>query len=323
MFKRLETKIKFIIYFMIVFILSASVIFITYSIERIYTDEYVNKTKELAFRYSQRTDYYIESIEKLAQQIVNNRIVINTAESDINNLEINSVLTEKSQSNDTVLGVSLYSRTNSFFSDKVIGSAPNFDFIYDSISDFANSEETLKWIIRTPETYDGYYMRSSYTQSTQGLYTCVCKVLDESGSCNAYLLIDTNLKNIFELYAKDSVFLKKMDLFIQNEKIIGYKNNSGNLEKEIKVIENNSDNIVSGNVIYMFYPLRNSDSRLVMCVMTNGFLNTMRIIIFLVIVVALLFALFFIFMSRGLIKSIVDPIRKLREKISDYDFDEE
>lgn len=328
MFKDFETKIKLIIHLAIILILSVFIIFIYYSMKKIYTGEFINKTTELAVQYSQRSDYYMEDYEKRARQIVKNPLVHAVVCENINNPELNAVLTEESQAYDDILGVSVYSADYAYFSDKVIGVAPDFDFIRKQYitSEFESLESDIGWVIRVPESYSGYYQRSSYSTSEQGLYTCIYKIRDDWGVCRGYLLLDTNIKSIFELYQHDNVFLKNMDLYLKGagDPIIGYLKNEGDAASELKVLGSVEEkNAVYKNVIYMFYPLKNSSNRLVMCVSTKGISDMMKIIMTWVIAIAIIFYLLSIFMGNRLIKSIIEPIHRLRQKIKGYNLEEE
>lgn len=326
MFKNFETKVKFILHSVIIIILSVSVIFIYCSMKKIYTGEYINKTRELSVQYNQRSDYYIDDYEKRVRQIATNPIVEETVCQGINNPELNSVLTELSQAYDDILGVSVYSGDYAYFSDKVIGAAPDFSFIRNNyiMPEFENSQSEICWVVRTPESYKDYYQRSSYTSCDSGLYTCIYKIKDDFGVCRGYLLLDTNIKKIFELYAKDNEFMKKMDLYIDGSEktIVGYTNNKG--KAETGLIKNTAESsLVYKNYVYMFYPLRNSENRLVMCISTKGIFETMKIIMTLVIITAAMFYLLGIVMGNRLVKGITEPILRLRKKIMEYNFDEE
>lgn len=285
----------------------------------VYVKEYANQIKTLSNQYNQRSEYFIDNYERIVRKIAQNNTVQQTVCSNFDNSELNYIITDIIKHTD-VLGVSVYGRDYAFFSDKVIGSAPEFEFIKKSYLTETNFNSDLYWIIRTPESYKGYYNRAAYKSCNQGLYTCIYKIKDESGSIAGYILLDINIKKIFDVYCVDNVFDRDMEIYLKDNKdnILGYMHNK-NIPVEVlksKVKEN--DTIVMGKQIYIGYTLSESDNSLILSVKMTYIYMKLHIILFCMIVIALIFYICGAYAIKLFTGRLIQSVKDLDDKINKY-----
>lgn len=310
--------------FVIIMILSLSIISVYHVIKSIYINEYIKQTEILASQYNKRSEFYIDNYESIAKSITENRIVRDVVSRNVNDYELNYVLTETMMGYSDVVCVSVYSKDYGFFSDKVIGSAPDLEFIKSKYFKDAKFEGDISWVIRVPESYSGYYDRMAYAQCVQGLYTCICKIRDDYGNVSGYLLLDTNISEFFKIYRNENTFEQQLDLYLKKaDFVIGDKDNVNNTSEVAKISERSGKKtIVSNKTIYVFYPLASSANQFVIGVSMNKIYTVLHLILAVMIFIGIIFYIGSICVINRFVGGIINTAGKINDKISNYNIDE-
>lgn len=310
--------------FVIVFILLLLITSLYRSIKGIYVSEYINQTEALASQYNKRSEYYIDSYESIAKCIAENGMVRKAVCENINDYELNYVLTDMTKVYSDILGVSVYSEDYDFFSDRVIGSAPDLEFIKNKYIQNAEFKGDICWVIRTPDSYAGYYDRVSYSSCDQGLYTCIYKIRDDYGKIAGYLLLDTNISELFKIYRNENTFEQQMDIYLKkSDFVIGDKDNKNNNLEFVKEAEPKEEkSLIDDRIIYIFYPLPSSENQLVIGASIDKIYNMLYITVAMMILIGIIFYIGSIWVINRFIGGIIQSAGKLNDKIRNYNIDE-
>lgn len=323
MFIILEKKIKIVLLVIIIVGTLLTSLTVDLTIRKNISDHSVQLTQQHIKQQNQNLRLNMNLIEETSRLVSENQVIKESLETTHFNDRVIPLLDSLLASNLYILGVTVYGENGMLYLSSNAYKVPK----YDTVKDVLHPQEELSgkdvfWSVRF-ENIPSFYNNNLVSKT--GIFTCVVYIKNNRNDVLGYLLIDTNIKSIYDFYKPDDsgMFYNNSSVYIlsSEKKTLASPYNPSSEEnllltgtsqaasgKKTYSLDKNRNSIITRN------PITNSGD--IVAIVTPLDINSqLRTLITVLLVLGFSFVLVSFLIIRILSKSIIYPLTRLYESM--------
>lgn len=294
--------------------------------ENIYNN-FVTLSVQYTSQQNKKFDQYKKLIEETSRLISENVNIKNALKAEKFDDTIIPMLDGITASNLNIKGLTIYSakksgasESNIIYSSSLISDLPSLDQLYEDTSfrDFVASSDIIMWQLRYKSIMNFYGQQHCF-------FTNFIKISDEQNNLLGFLVVDTKLNSLFELYKTST------NMFFNNAGTYVFSNDgsifSAPYSQTLTTIT--QKDILNDISLKKRYSYSSDKKYIIICskiseadsiitlVPLNNIQMRFRLLKIILVVLNLCFVIIFIFISKFLSVSVTKPLDKLYQKMED------
>lgn len=275
MFKRLESKIKRVLFLFISSFVILSFIIVYLIIKNNIFDNIIEFSLQNIAQRNQNVELYMDYMEETTKLVSTNFKILDELKYDAKSEFISSKLDFLKGTSIDIQGITIYDNYGRIYSTRNKDVVPSIEQILaDADEETFNEEHFSFWIYRKNLTDD---MISYWENLRYGVFSYISRIVDEDGDSLGYIMVDTKVQTIYNYYVTDSGELfRNTDTYIMSSDNQMYaapynsQNNEINSELVRKVAARNGYLLVDKKRrIITVSPLKDSNDVIIVCMPTN------------------------------------------------------
>lgn len=290
------------------------IIFTNVTFYSVFYQDFVKKLDQVSSVYRNHISFYISSMEESAKLVSQNAKVIDAIKSPKYQIGITDILDGAVSSDDSILGISVYSTSNNVvYTSNNVSMPPKLQNLLDkSFRDKKEELSTGTWIIMDDDI-DSFAKAGVYkTFNTIKLYSYM-SAIESKGESIGYVVMNTDLKNIYKIFKDtETEYFSDLSIYIAADKDNVYSADKQHLKYDLR-FENNCYS--QNGRLFSYEYLPDFNIGIFVSLGLEKFYTDVLFNLLITLVISLICYLLYLLCINEIIKSITLPIDRLRNKM--------